>query len=137
MRDQRDRRPGSLSTPPEVSTVLLVDDDPAALRLLYRIFERSGWRIIEATNGREALAACSANEQIDLIVSDVQMPEMDGFAMCRSMDGNGAGPPVILVSGSNIGADEALSAGGSVAAFFSKPFNVSELMSTALAMLGS
>jgi two-component system, cell cycle sensor histidine kinase and response regulator CckA len=60
-------------------TILLVEDENAVRALLRRILRSKGYRIIEAKNGDEAIAAClSHKERIDLILSDIVMPRMNG-----------------------------------------------------------
>jgi len=61
-------------------TVLVVDDDPGILELHSRLIEQTGRRAITARNGREALALVEG-QMPDLILLDLMMPEMDGFAM--------------------------------------------------------
>ena len=59
--------------------VLLTEDNAVNQRLAVRLLEKRGHNITLATNGREAIAAAE-KESFDLILMDVQMPEMDGFA---------------------------------------------------------
>lgn len=63
--------------------VLIADDMQSNRYLLKTLLERNGYRVSAACNGLEALAA-ARRELPDVIVSDVQMPEMDGFALCRA-----------------------------------------------------
>lgn len=63
--------------------VLIADDIQSSRYLLKMLLERNGYRVTVACNGLEALAA-ARRELPDVIVSDVQMPEMDGFALCRA-----------------------------------------------------
>jgi len=65
-----------------VPTVLIVDDNPQNAYLLHCLLAADGYRIVEARNGREALER-SAEGQVDLVISDILMPVMDGFSLCR------------------------------------------------------
>jgi putative two-component system response regulator len=65
-------------------TILVADDRPADRALLRIVLERMGYRVIEAVNGEEALAAARA-ERPDAILSDIMMPKMDGFSLCRQL----------------------------------------------------
>lgn len=73
------------ATPPEgascawsqTTTVLLVDDEPIIRRVLAAQLAAKGLLVVEAGNGREALAALSVR-RFDLLITDLQMPEMDG-----------------------------------------------------------
>jgi len=60
------------------TTVLLVDDDPFMLRLMDLILREEGYTIIQARSGEEALATIRERPSVDLVISDVVMPGMDG-----------------------------------------------------------
>jgi PAS domain S-box-containing protein len=64
--------------------VLVVEDSPTQLEELRFLLEGSGFSVVTATNGREGLAAAGANA-IDLVISDIVMPEMDGYALCKAL----------------------------------------------------
>ncbi|WOD41537.1 EAL domain-containing protein [Nodosilinea sp. E11] len=64
--------------------VLVVDDDRSLRKLLTMAIKQSGYRTIEATNGREALELYQ-QESPDLVLLDAMMPEMNGFACCRQL----------------------------------------------------
>jgi excisionase family DNA binding protein len=96
--------PPAAPPPPASSTrrVLVVDDDPLMLRL-YEL-EMAGWgmdlNVVKANNGFEALIRIG-EERPDLLVSDLNMPGMDGFRMIRTLreDSGSAGMSMIVVSG--------------------------------------
>lgn len=92
--------PGERPPPsPTRPTVLLADDDPINLRLSRRILENQGYAVHTAANGREALELA---EQLrpDALVSDILMPNMNGFELCVEIRNHPALAtlPVILVS---------------------------------------
>jgi diguanylate cyclase (GGDEF)-like protein len=64
--------------------VLIVDDDPFALRLLEKYLRDSGYEVMQATNGKEALEIVLA-EAPPLLITDWSMPEMDGVTLCRAL----------------------------------------------------
>jgi DNA-binding response OmpR family regulator len=79
--------------------VFLVDDDLRQRRLLGRVIRRHGWEVVgEAADGAEALALLSGLE-VDLIITDCQMPQLDGLSLCRRLRRLGMAAPVIMVSG--------------------------------------
>ncbi len=79
-------------------TILVVDDDAFVREMLATILEANGYRVITATNGREALETCRAASEIDLIVSDVNMPEMDGIMLIKTLREQQLDLPIIMVT---------------------------------------
>ncbi|WP_338038741.1 hybrid sensor histidine kinase/response regulator [Neosynechococcus sphagnicola] len=66
--------------------VLVVDDSVAVRRLLDRILNRSGYRVVQCRDGKEALEELNrAGEHCSLVISDIEMPRMDGFALLREI----------------------------------------------------
>ena len=66
-----------------MKTVLIADDDLASRELLRGALEASGFRLVEASDGREALDKIRT-ESPDLVLLDIQMPTLDGFAVLRA-----------------------------------------------------
>jgi two-component system, cell cycle sensor histidine kinase and response regulator CckA len=64
--------------PKSATTILLVDDDPFMLRLMDLILRAAGYEIILARSGEEALAKIRERSSVDMVISDVVMPGMDG-----------------------------------------------------------
>ena len=79
--------------------ILVVDDDPFVRDMLTMILEGSGYTIVTAENGLEALKMCIADSDIDLIVSDVNMPVMDGIQLIKEIRNYGLDVPIIMVTG--------------------------------------
>ncbi|MBI2926821.1 MAG: response regulator [Verrucomicrobia bacterium] len=79
--------------------ILVVEDSPTQAQRLQHILEQQGYHVTVAANGREALAAAEQRKPT-LIISDVVMPVMDGYQLCRHVKGDdGLGEtPVILVT---------------------------------------
>ena len=71
-----------LSPPP---TVLVVDDQRVARRLVHRILSEAGYRVFEAQDGVEALDVFSVVCPVDLVLVDVVMPRLDGAALVREL----------------------------------------------------
>lgn len=107
--------------------VLLVDDEPLVLRSIGRVLVRSGMRVAFAGSGLEALALLDAGG-IDLVISDVSMPGMDGLAMLRELDRRSAEhPPVVFFTGCDDFSDEEL-LGVGAKAVYQKPLGSAELL---------
>ena len=79
--------------------ILIVDDDIFVREMLSSILETSGYMIEMAENGLEALEKCIADSSIDLIISDVNMPEMDGIQLIKEIRKHGLEVPIIMVTG--------------------------------------
>lgn len=91
-----EKRSGSAT--PATGRVLLVDDNEALRRSLKRVLVAVGHDVVEAGNGREAIAYTKEND-FDLILSDVRMPDMDGVELLRAIHERDADLPVLLITG--------------------------------------
>lgn len=80
--------------------VLIADDDPATRLLMNEVLKHAGFAVTEAQNGIEALAAFDRRHP-DVVVMDVKMPELDGFAACAEIRRRPGGEhtPVLMVTG--------------------------------------
>jgi two-component system cell cycle sensor histidine kinase/response regulator CckA len=82
------------------AVVLLVEDDDAVRSATRRVLELAGFVVLEACNGLDALEKIEgATPPVDLVLSDVAMPEMNGRELARAIHERGDGIPVILASG--------------------------------------
>lgn len=109
-------------------TMLMVDDSADMCRFV-RDYFRGEYNVLTARNGEEALERLRDNDGIDLVVSDITMPKMNGFELCRRIksDLQWSHIPVILLTGiaSNDGEMEGLKMGADD--YITKPFNVEML----------
>jgi DNA-binding response OmpR family regulator len=99
--------------------ILIVDDDVDTLRIVGLMLQRQGYQIVAANNGKQALVMAQ-NEQPDLILLDIMMPEMDGYEVTRRLreDSHTSNVPIIMftaksqvedrVTGFEVGADDFL-----------------------------
>jgi two-component system chemotaxis sensor kinase CheA len=105
-----DGRPAPVHTETltEPSTVLVVDDQFTVRELQRSILEASGYRVETARDGREAWERLSARRGIDLIVTDLEMPEMDGLELTTAVrnDAQISSLPIVIVTSRNGGEDE-------------------------------
>lgn len=109
-----------------VGTILLVEDEATVRAVAERALVRKGYRVVTAANGIEALEQLAIEDQIDLLISDVVMPEMDGPTFVKQARETRPDIPVVFMSGY---AEEQLRKTISVPnfAFLPKPFSVSQL----------
>ena len=114
--------------------ILLVDDEELNRKLCERILIREGFSVFEAENGKEAveLMAKSPSGHFDLIVMDIQMPEMNGYEatkQIRSMDREDAKKiPIIALSANDTEEDIRLSKEYGMNDHMVKPFNIPKLV---------
>ncbi|MFC4275289.1 response regulator transcription factor [Achromobacter aloeverae] len=110
--------------------ILLVDDSPADLKLLVQELDKKAYRLTVAMNGRQAYARAQALPRPDLILLDVCMPQLDGYATCTLLKENPqtAHIPIIFVTASSH-LDERLRGFQSGAAdYVLKPYNPVEVL---------
>lgn len=109
------------------NSLLVVEDNEELLQLMVRLLRRE-YNIYTAENGKDAVTVLE-NEEIDLIVSDVMMPVMDGIELCKYVKGKLeiSHIPVILLTAKNKEEDRAEAYEVGADAFISKPFNLAVL----------
>ncbi|MDD5295569.1 MAG: response regulator [Rhodocyclaceae bacterium] len=118
--------------------VLLVDDSPSARRFMRRVLENLGiTRFVEAENGREA-AAILVETQVDLVVTDYNMPEMDGEALVRHIRSKGwqQSVPILMVTSEHNEARLAAVENAGVSGICDKPFEPEVVKALLWNMLG-
>ena len=96
-----------MTTTTEAATILVVDDDPDCREIAARLLERAGYRTRRAASGEECMRIALA-EPIDVVLLDVMMPGMDGFAVCEALRQAGQRIPIILLTASDEMIDRAL-----------------------------
>jgi DNA-binding response OmpR family regulator len=115
------------------ATILAVDDEPRVLKLLRANLESSGYKVLTAEDGEQALEAVET-EMPDLVILDLMLPKMDGYAVCRRIREFSAVPVIMLtarsaqvdlIHGFEVGADD----------YLTKPFSVAELLIRVQAVL--
>ncbi len=88
-----------MEKPPHVPQIMVVDDDPDTVSILARHVRREGYHAIEVTSGLECLRLVRENP-VDVILLDLMMPDMDGFAVCRALKAHPATAeiPIIMIT---------------------------------------
>lgn len=112
-----------------MSTVLVVDDAPSELELISTYLQEGGYTVISAYDAKEALTKAALHRP-DVVVTDVVMPGMNGFELCRNLKKNPATEklPVVLCTSKNQELDRlwGLKQGANV--YVTKPFGREELI---------
>lgn len=121
-----------------MSTVLIVDDSQTLREMLIELLQNSGLKVITATNGLEA------KEQIqtrvpDLVITDLIMPEMNGYELCRWIKNEPTtqGVPVLMCSTKSEEFDRYWGMKQGADAYITKPFHPVEMMKTVKQLLRS
>ncbi len=109
-------------------TILLVEDEDAVRAFASRALASRGYQVLEANSGETALDLYAANSnRIDLVLSDVVMPEMDGPTLLKELRRRGATTKVVFISGYAEDAFEKHLEGQADFAFLPKPFSLKQL----------
>jgi two-component system, cell cycle sensor histidine kinase and response regulator CckA len=118
-------------------TVLLVEDDAAVREAIFHVLESNGFRVVTASNGLEALHAALAEESvvIDLVITDVIMPDMGGREMIEWLKAASPDLKVLVVSGHPGEIFSYQSGCYSDVGFLPKPFTPAALIRVAREML--
>lgn len=118
-------------------TVLIVDDDEIIQNLLQKTFEREGYRTIVSSNGVEALSEIEKeNNNIKLVVSDIEMPQMNGMELLKNIKESYPKIPVLMISGKRDknNKQDILEAGAD--GFITKPFKNTEVLISIKSVIG-
>ena len=115
-------------------TVLVVDDDTSILDTVSSILSGEGYDVVSASSGQEALDAVARKLPL-LILLDMRMPVMDGWAVARALRGQGISVPIVVMTAAESAqrwADEVGAEG-----YLAKPFGLDELLATVERFRGS
>jgi len=112
------------------NNVLYIEDNPDNMMLVQRALEARGYRLLKAANGLDGVATAEA-EQVDLILLDINLPDIDGYEVARRLRASSKrelnSVPIIAITANALkgDAEKALDAGCDV--YMSKPINIREL----------
>jgi putative two-component system response regulator len=109
------------------ATLLVVDDNKGVLDFLLLLLSKHGYKTIGATGGNECLEIVR-QQPVDLIISDVMMPEMDGLQLCQELKMIAPKTPVILLTARDDLPTRAVAMDLGVSEFVTKPVNNNDLL---------
>ena len=116
--------------------ILVIEDDPASLRLMQYILEHKGYEVLTAVNGLDGLKK-ARNKEPDLILLDVMLPGMDGFDICYHLraEPQTAKLPILMLSAKarEVDRDTGLKVGADY--YITKPVAPAEIISNVEALL--
>jgi len=107
-----------------MSTILLVDDDPGVRYALSEVLRDRGYHVIAAASGAEALKVLSG---VDVVVTDLTMPGMDGLELCSHIMARAPKLPVILLTAHGSEHMIRLASSRGACGCLSKPFDIDEI----------
>jgi two-component system cell cycle sensor histidine kinase/response regulator CckA len=117
-------------------TILVVDDEPMALKLVQSILEKRGFEVLASTSPIQAVEVFEAqSDRIELLISDIVMPEMDGTKLASRLVAVNPDLPVLFMSGFVTENEVADASAIAQFAFIRKPFRPSTLVQAVQKML--
>ena len=123
-----------LRCPRRVAEILLIDDDASLLDVLSLAFEDAGYSVVTARDGAAGLALIQGRRPA-AIVSDINMPGIDGFSLCRRLRQAGDDVPLILLTSRDNEIDETLGLELGADDYLGKPFSTRVLLARVAALL--
>ena len=111
-----------------MARILLAEDDAAARDFVKRALENDAHEIVTATEGAEALAALNADGRgFDLLITDYQMPAMDGLSLAEKASKVRPGLPILLMSGFSIDRAQLAAVSANIVGLIAKPFTLEQI----------
>lgn len=121
---------------PATATILLVDDEKAVRDLLRRLLELRGYVVVEACDAEEALRLFGGADPVpQLVVTDLSLPDLDGWELCNRVRALRAATPILILSGS-FDLNTLLAQNARDVAFLQKPFEPEDLYRRVTHLLG-
>ena len=112
------------------ATILIADDEPVVREYIGNILRKEGFRLLEAIDGMDALEQLDkSREQVDLLVTDIRMPRLDGISLAHTIAEQYPRTPVIYLSGYSFDLqEERIRHPNLPCAFLAKPFSRADLV---------
>ncbi len=114
--------------------VLIIEDERAMRRGLQDCLEAEGYRVMTADNGETGLDL-ALREKPDLVLLDIMMPRLDGFALCAELRRRGQTAPVLMLTAKGLVEDRVRGLDAGADDYLIKPFSAEELLARARALL--
>jgi DNA-binding response OmpR family regulator len=114
--------------------LLIIEDEPAMRTALRDCLEAEGYRVLTAADGESGLER-ALREKPDLILLDIMMPRLDGFALCAELRKLGHKMPVLMLTAKGMVQDKVRGLDAGADDYLVKPFSTEELLARARALL--
>lgn len=111
-----------------MTTILILEDEESIRSFLRVNLKRHNFKVLEATNGEEALAIIDQDKDIALVLLDVMLPGIDGFEVCRILRTKYPALGIIMLTAKGQEADKLEGLGGGADDYIVKPFSPAELL---------
>lgn len=115
--------------------VLIADDETRMRKLVSDFLKKEGCSVLEAKDGKQALDIFYGQTSLDLIILDVMMPELDGWAVCRDIRKHDPRIPIIMLTARSEEADEVFGFDIGADDYITKPFSPTILVARVQALL--
>ena len=115
------------------ATVLVIDDEPQIRRVLRNALTESGARVLEASNGQEAID-CAASQRPSLLILDLGLPDMNGISVCLEVR-RWSNAPIVVLSARHSDAEKVALLDAGADDYVAKPFSTAELLARVRAQL--
>jgi CheY-like chemotaxis protein len=109
------------------SCILITEDDDINYKVLELMLAKTGVRVLRATDGREAVHICTKNDVVDLVLMDLQLPEMDGFEATLRIKKSKPQLPIIVQTAHAMREEKEKSKKAACDDFITKPINAEQL----------
>jgi len=119
-------------------TILTVDDSPSMRQMIRLTLTDAGYQVVEAGDGAQGLAA-ARQQAVDMILTDLNMPVMDGVSLIRELRqlGGYAGVPIIMLTTESDADRKSAAKAAGATGWITKPFQPEQLVSVTKKVLGS
>ncbi len=114
--------------------ILVVEDDTNARKLMKAVLERAEYSVLTAVNGEEAMELLDSNH-VDLILLDIMMPGMDGYALTSELRAAGSMVPILMVTAKQLPADKKKGFLAGTDDYMTKPVDTEEMLLRIKALL--
>jgi two-component system sensor histidine kinase EvgS len=109
--------------------ILIAEDEQSNYELLEYMLQKSGFKLLHAANGSEALDICRSDRKIDLVLMDIKMPVMDGFTATKEIKKLRPGLNVVVQTAYADQKDKQRAIDSGCSDFLAKPFSKAQLLS--------
>lgn len=110
-----------------MNQILIVEDEPNLAELYRQVLQKAGFQVLVAENGQKALALL-AQAHVDLIITDLMMPTMDGFSFTQNLREVGYDLPILVITAKDTFADKEKGFQLGIDDYMVKPINVQEML---------